>query len=166
MTAMARHALQARLAAAAHQRGSAIVEFALILPLLISILAAIIEFGCAFWYYDALAKATAAAAREMSVSAKASIASLGVPNARKQVVDAVAAAGVPDFASTNVDIACLASDFSDAPCTDGAAPSAVRIRIIDYRISIGQILPLLLGATSSDGATLSPQTTMRYMLQP
>jgi Flp pilus assembly protein TadG len=161
MNDMNRHPLTQRLAA--RQRGSAIVEFALILPLLISILAAIVGFGCAFWYYDALAKATAAAAREMSVSAKASIASLGVPNARKQVVDAVAAAGVPDFASANVDIACLASDFSDAPCTDGVAPGGVRVRVVGYRISIGQIVPFLLGTSSSYGATLSPQTTMRYM---
>lgn len=166
MSDMNRPPLMPGLAIAARQRGSAIVEFALILPLLISILAAIVGFGCAFWYYDALVKATYAAAREMSVSAKTSIASLGVPEARKQVVDAVAAAGVPDFVSANVDIACLASDFSDAPCADGAAPSAVRVRIVGYRISIGQIVPFLFDATSSYGATLSPQTTMRYMLQP
>lgn len=146
------------------QHGGAAVEFALILALLISILAGIFEFGRAFWYYDALTKATRDGARLMSVTDKASIASSGVSAARQAVVDAVASAGVPDFDTPNVAVTCLDAAFNDATCTDGTAPGGVRVQIVGYSMTIGQFIPFLLGGSSSYTADLSPHTTMRYML--
>lgn len=146
-----------------NQYGGAAIEFALILALLLSILAGIFEFGRAFWYYDALTKATRDGARLMSVAEKATIASAGMPAAQQAVVSAVASAGVPDFATENVQVTCLDATFTDATCTDGAAPGGVRVQIIDYTMTIGQFLPFLLGGSSSYTATLSPHTTMRYM---
>lgn len=152
---------------ATRQTGGAVVEFALILALLISMLAGIFEFGRAFWYYDALTKATRDGARAMSISAKATIASQGIPAAKQLVFNAVAGstgAGVPDFVSANIEVTCLDANFADAVCTDGLAPGGVRIRIIDYTLSIGQFIPFLIGASSSYSATLAPHTTMRYMV--
>ncbi|RJG04568.1 TadE/TadG family type IV pilus assembly protein [Noviherbaspirillum sedimenti] len=148
----------------ARQHGAAVIEFALILALLISLLAGIFEFGRAFWYYDALTKATRDGARAMSVSATADIASVGVGLAKKEVADAVTAAGVPDFTEGNVAVTCLNDAFDDAACTDGATPGGVRVQIVGYTMSIGQFIPFLIGASSSYSATLSPHTTMRYML--
>ena len=48
--------------------GVAAVEFALLLFLLLILVAGIVEFGRAFWYYDALAKATRDGARFLSMS--------------------------------------------------------------------------------------------------
>jgi Flp pilus assembly protein TadG len=148
----------------ARQTGSAVVEFALILTLLITLLAGTFEIGRAFWYYDALTKATRDAARLMSVTANATIASTGVANARQAVVDAVTSAGVPDFATANVRVTCLTVTFSDTVCTDNVAPGGVRVEITGYTLKIGQFIPFLLGSSPSYSAVLVPHTTMRYML--
>jgi len=149
---------------APRQHGGAVVEFALILTLLVSLLAGIVEFGRTFWYYDALTKVTRDAARSMSVSAKAGIASQGVPAAQQQVVDAAAGAGVLGLAAANVAVTCLDASFADAACSDGTAPGGVRIQIVGYTLSIGQFIPFLIGARKAYSATLAPHTTMRYML--
>lgn len=145
------------------QHGGAAVEFALILALLISILAGIFEFGRAFWYYDALTKATRDGARLMSVTDKATILTPGVTDAQTLVANAVTDAGVPNFTVDNVEVTCLNDTFDDAVCTDNTAPGGVRVQIIDYSMTIGQFIPFLLGGSSSYTATLSPHTTMRYM---
>jgi Flp pilus assembly protein TadG len=151
----------------AGQHGIAVVEFALILILLISLLAGIFEFGRAFWYYDALTKAARDGARLMSVSDKATISSAGVQAAKDAVVFAVAdpnkGAGVPDFTTANVDVTCLDAAFNPGPaCADGTAPGGVRVQI-NYPMTIGQFIPFLIGASTSYSATLAPHTTMRYM---
>lgn len=145
------------------QHGGAAVEFALILALLIGILAGIFEFGRAFWYYDALTKATRDGARLMSVTDKATILTPGVANAQTLVANAVSDAGVPDFTNANVEVICLNATFDDAVCTNGTAPGGVRVQIVDYSMTIGQFIPFLLGGSSSYTANLSPHTTMRYM---
>lgn len=151
----------------ARQHGAVVVEFALILTLLISLMAGVFEFGRAFWYYDALTKATRDGARLMSVSAKSTIASAGVQAAKDAVAFAVAdpieGAGVPDFTTANVAVTCLNATFDDAACIDGTAPGGVRVQIIDYTMTIGQFIPFLLGASTSYAANLSPHTTMRWM---
>ncbi len=149
------------------QHGGAAVEFALILALLISILAGIFEFGRAFWYYDALTKATRDGARLMSVTHKDSIADPGVGNAQTLVANAVTNAGVPNFTTANVSVTCLDATFTDVPspsCSNGTAPGGVRVQIVGYSMTIGQFIPFLLGGSSSYTANVSPHTTMRYML--
>lgn len=148
------------------QHGGAAVEFALILALLISILAGIFEFGRAFWYYDALTKATRDGARLMSVTDKATLNTAvtgGIALTKTQVVNAVTDAGVPDFTTANVEVTCLDATFADASCANGTAPGGVRVQIVGYSMTIGQFIPFLLGGSSSYTASLSPHTTMRYM---
>ena len=148
----------------ARQHGAVVVEFALILTLLISMVAGIFEFGRAFWYYDALTKATRDGARLMSVSPKATIASAAVGDAKTQVFNAVTDAGVPGFTTANVEVTCLNAAFNAGPaCADGTAPGGVRVQIIGYTMTIGQFIPFLIGASSNYAAELSPHTSMVYM---
>jgi Flp pilus assembly protein TadG len=144
-------------------RGVAVVEFALLLALLITILAGIVEFGRTFWYYDALSKATRNAARLMAVSGKATIASVAVANAKQLVVDAASAAGVASFTTSNVTVTCLDGTLADATCTDGTAPTGVRVQVTGYSIFLGSMVPFLVGASSSYTVTITPATTMPYM---
>ncbi|MDO8775847.1 MAG: pilus assembly protein [Burkholderiaceae bacterium] len=154
----------------ARQQGGVVVEFALILTLLISLIAGIFEFGRAFWYYDALTKATRDGARLMSVTDKATLNTAvtgGIALTKSQVAfavaDTVSGAGVPDFTTDNVEVTCLNATYDDATCTDGTAPGGVRVQIVGYTLTIGQFIPFLLGASSSYTAALSPHTTMRWM---
>jgi Flp pilus assembly protein TadG len=144
------------------QRGAAIVEFALVLTLLITLMAGIFEIGRAFWYYDALTKATRDGARFMAVVPNTSI-ETGVTDAIDQVVNAVSDAGVPGFTDANVSVTCLTSAFGTTACTNGAPPWSVRVQIVGYSMTIGQFIPFLIGVNSNYTANLAPHTTMRYM---
>jgi len=148
---------------AAPCRGGAIIEFALVLALMISIVAGILEFGRAFWYYDALSKATRNAARTLAVSAPATIASVSVAAARTEVSDAAATAGVSSFTTSNVSVVCLDSAFNTATCTDGTSPAAVRVSITGYALFLGSTIPFLVGAERNYTVNLAPGTTMPYM---
>ena len=146
------------------QQGVVVIEFALVITLLISLMAGIFEFGRAFWYYDALTKATRDGARLMSLSVKTTIASQGVQAAKDLVVNDVKNAGVPGFVNGNVSVICLDANFADTSCADNTAPGGIRVQITGYTVNIGQYIPFLLGASSNYTSTLSPHTTMRYML--
>lgn len=156
-----RHYVQSK-----RQRGLAVVEFALVLTLLITLMAGIFEFGRAFWFYDALTKATRDGARLMAVAPKASLTTAvtgGVAKTKTQVANAVTAAGVPSFTTANVSVTCLNATFDDSTCVNGNAPGGVRVEITGYTMTIGQFIPFLIGASSNYSASFTPHTTMRYM---
>jgi len=147
----------------AQQRGVAAVEFAFMLILLLIIVAGIVEFGRAFWYYNALAKATRDGARYMSTVPKDSIyteTQSGSATLQLVVAEANAAALVPAITEGNVTITCLPS-----ACANGTAPTDVSVAITGYDITIGGLIPFFLptGGTTTYTRTLSPYTTMRYM---
>ena len=140
-------------------RGAAIVEFAIVLSLMLLITAGIFEFGRAFQYYDALAKATRDAARYMSAAPKATISSVAVSNAKDLVVTAASAANLsPILTTAEVVVTC-----TPAACADGTAPTDVEVSISGYSINIGGVMPFVSGTTSYTGVPLAPHTTMRYM---
>ena len=148
----------------ARQRGGAAVELALVLIVLLTMMAGIFEFGRVFWYYNALTKATRDGARMMSISPKATIASVAVGNAKTLVVNSVIAANVPAFVAANVAVTCLTAAFADGTCTDGTAPGGVRVQITGYTITIGLFTPFYIpGSNTSITANPSPHTTMVYM---
>lgn len=147
----------------ARQHGGAAVELALILVVLTTMMAGIFEFGRAFWYYEALTKATRDGARMMSISPKATIASVAVGSAKTLVVNSVTAANVPAFAAANVAVTCLTMALTDDTCTDGTAPGGVRVQITGYSITIGQFVPFIIGSNTSFTANPSPHTAMVYM---
>jgi len=146
-----------------HQQGAVLVEFALLLTFLLVLMAGMFEFGRAFWYYEALAKATRDGARSFTVYAKASIKTQGMDAAKTVVVNAATAAGLPNFSASNVTVTCLATNtYSDSTCTDGTAPGGVRVDITGYTMDIGGMMPIVGRAIQT--VTLAPSTTMRYML--
>jgi Flp pilus assembly protein TadG len=147
-------------------RGSALVEFGLVIILLVMIVGAIVEFGRVFWYYDALTKATRDGARLISLAPKETIASSAVGNAQDLAILAAANAGVaPALVRANVAVDCLNATFQIENCVDGSAPVNVRVSIVDFQVTIGGWIPLLLstGASTNWEPTLAPHTTMRYM---
>jgi len=140
-------------------RGAAAVEFAIVLSLMLLITAGIFEFGRAFQYYDALAKATRDGARLMSAAPKATISSVAVSNAQNLVVAAANAANLkPLLTTADVVVTC-----TPAACADGTAPTDVEVSISGYTITIGGVMPFVSGTTSYTGVPLAPHTTMRYM---
>jgi len=145
------------------QRGAAIVEFAIVLSLMLLITAGIFEFGRAFQYYDALAKATRDGARYMSDAPKATISTVAVTNAKNLVVTAANAANLsPNLTAADVVVTC-----TPAACADGTAPTDVEVSITGYSITIGGVMPFVpygAGTSSYAGIALRPHTTMRYML--
>jgi Flp pilus assembly protein TadG len=145
------------------QYGSAIVEFALMLTLMVSMVAGIFAFGRAFWYYDALSKATRNAARGLSVSNPATIATVAVGAAKTAVSSDVVSAGLPSFTTANVSVACLDSTMAVTTCTNGTKPAGVRVAITGYTLLLGAQMPILVGATSTYNVNLAPATTMPYM---
>ncbi|MBB3121359.1 TadE/TadG family type IV pilus assembly protein [Pseudoduganella violacea] len=149
--------------ASRRQQGAAAVEFGIVLTLLMTLLAGTFELGRAFWYFDALTKATRDGARTLSVAPTATISSQGVAAAKAIVVNAAASAGVPSFSSANVTVTCLTSAYADGTCTDGTAPGGVRVEIVSYQVKIGELIPFMIGSASRN-VTLTPRTTMRYML--
>lgn len=145
------------------QRGGAVIELALLLTLLVTIVAGIFEFGRVFWYYDALSKATRNAARTLSVSATASIALTGAAAAKAQVVDAASSAGLPGFTSANVLVKCLNSSMLQSDCVDGSAPYGVRVSITGYTVQMASSIPFVGDDAADYILTLSPAATMPYM---
>jgi Flp pilus assembly protein TadG len=141
------------------QSGVAAVEFALVIVLLLIIVAGVIEFGRAFWYYDALTKATRDGARLLSEVPAESIGS-SVTAAEDLVIDAANASNVPGFDRSHVDVTC-----DGATCTNDTAPANVRVAITGYEVTIGGWIPVFLptGGATSFTRELAPATTMRYM---
>jgi Flp pilus assembly protein TadG len=144
------------------QQGAILIEFALVLTMLLVLMAGMFEIGRAFWYYEALTKATRDAARSFSVASKASIKSQGVKSAKDTVVNAATAAGLPNFNTSYVTVTCLDTSYADSACNDGFAPGGVRVEITGYTIDIGGMIPLIGSAMRT--LLLQPSTTMRYML--
>jgi Flp pilus assembly protein TadG len=145
-----------------HQSGAAVVEFALVLTMLLLLLGGMYDFGKAFWYYDALTKATRDGARVLSTASKATILTAGVPAAKQRVVDAAVAANLPGFNSSYVTVSCLDAAYALSACADGIAPGGVKVEISGYKLNVGDVIPLP-GMPMGD-ITLAPRTIMRYML--
>lgn len=164
----------------AQQRGVAAVEFALVIFILLLAVAGIIEFGRAFWYYNALAKATRDGARFLAVAPitelapRATGSSTNCPpeggTVRNLVFCAVTDANVSDFDITNnVGVQCRYAGGEWTACVPGTQagpfPEYVRVAITNYQITIGGIFPFFLptgDGTTSWVAPLAPHTTMRY----
>jgi Flp pilus assembly protein TadG len=152
------------------QRGVAAVEFGLVLVVLLLIVAGIVELGRAFWYYDALTKATRDGARLLSIVDRATFSTgTHIADARSRVVANSNAANLnPPLTLGQVQVTCLDASFTSMNCASGAnAPANVRIAISGYRINIGGMIPFLPptggGATTFPSIALAPQTTMPFM---
>lgn len=145
-----------------HQHGSAIVEFALVLPILLLLLGGVYGIGRAYAQYETLTKATRDGARLLSISNKATINSAGVAAAKARVAYMAQHGGMPDFSATNVVVTCLAAGtYNDVTCVDGTEPGGVRVETTGWTYDLGSTMPILGEATRT--LQLKASTTMRYM---
>lgn len=148
-----------RPASFSHQGGMAVVEFAVLLIFLLAIVAGCIELGRAFWYFDALTKATRDSARFLS-NAKSSTANVALDAALQQqaktkVVYAATQAWVPNFSSSHVAVSC------EPDCN---APDYVTVHVAAYPMTLGAWVALFpFAGEPALQAELSPYTTMRYL---
>ena len=144
------------------QQGSAIVEFALVLPILLLLLGGIYGIGRAYAQYETLTKATRDGARLLSISNKATINSVGVAAAKARVTYMAQNGGMPDFSDSNVIVTCLdATTYADGSCADGTEPGGVRVETTGLTYDLGSTMPILGEATRT--LSLKASTTMRYM---
>lgn len=142
--------------------GSAAVEFAVVLPLLLFVLAGIVGLGRILWYYDALAKATRDGARVMSMAdlSDAGKRSAALAAAQSRVKLAADAAGLPPVLPANVRVLC------DATACSTAAPASVSVEIIDYSVDLGALFPFVPVGDAGwtiESLSLKPKTTMPYL---
>jgi Flp pilus assembly protein TadG len=144
-------------------RGVAVIEFAIVLPLLVLIVTGLIEYGRLMWNYNALAKASRDAARYLStVDANdlANEASQNNSTANKMVRDAALSAGL-DITGLSIAISC--DDIPNCSTASGTnKPDRVEVAI-GYPFTIGGWVPVF--GTDIRLVTLSPHTTMPYMRQ-
>ncbi|HEX8502841.1 MAG TPA: TadE family protein [Pyrinomonadaceae bacterium] len=150
------------------ERGTQLVELALVLPILMTFFAATAEFGSYFYNYATLAKATRAGARMMTTTTLKDVSGAKLVNKlddariRRLVVygDPNAADGsrpvVPGLKPENVDL------VREGPIQ--TVPDTVTVRIVNYNYR-----PLIhLGGFSKSlkwtSVPLKPATTMRFML--
>lgn len=160
------------------QTGVAAVELAFVIFFLLLLVAGIVEFGRAFWYYDALTKATRDGARYLSTANRMDIASpTFVSDTAQRVADIANTANLrPALATGDVTITCMDSKFDPMACSNVGSPTVpnsdplryVQVAITGYRIDIGGMFPFLPPGSSQGKAYrdvgLEPQTTMRYMM--
>lgn len=140
------------------QRGVAAVEFAFLILLLLLIVAGLVEFGRALWYYDALAKGTRDAARYMSVVPADNLKG-EIPNAQAMVLEAARAARVPALKLNQVNVECSPSNCSKL--------TSVSVSV-SYPLQLGELFPFIWSdgtGTQLQGMslTLSPSTSMPYL---
>lgn len=149
------------------QRGAAAVELGFLLIFLLLIAAGIFGFGRAFWYYNALAKATRDGARAMSVVSKDTLLSVGVPAAQAIVVAEANGANLsPALTTGEVAVSCQNAAFTTVACADDAAPAYVSVQISGYTLDIGGLFPFISPTFTAErylNIPLAPYTTMRYM---
>ncbi len=164
MNARHRNPLAARLKSASlfarllarSERGTQLVELAIVLPLLIMMLGAAAEFGRFFYTYQTLAKATRTGARYLTTE---SAAGTNDPKAENLVVY-----GNPS-GNGNPVVSGLTTDQVQISRTGGTSsfPERVTVKIVGYTYEPLFDLGKLIGKPSlSLRIDVAPSTTMRY----
>ena len=140
------------------ERGTQLVELAIVLPVLLLMFAATAEFGRFFYTYSTLAKATRLGARYLSAKA---VNVKEETTARNLVVYGDPAGGgtplLTGLSTNNVEVTHAGGV--------GALPQTVTVRITSYRYQPLLNLGKLVGNPSLTlSIDVKPSTTMRYLL--
>ena len=145
------------------QRGAVAVEMAILVVVMFLIMAGIVEFSRAFWYYNAIDKASRDAARFMSSVPSVEIldstkTTAAVAKAKELALITANGANVsPTIVAADIDILC------DAAACSGTKPTNVTATVT-LVLNLGSIFPFVSVTNGSYGdVTLAPSTTMRYM---
>ena len=150
------------------ERGTQLVELALVLPILLTFFAATAEFGRYFYSYSTLAKATRAGARYLATTPVKTVGADAGSNAREDVrVKRLVVYGDPNASdSAKPDVPGLSVTNVELTRTGNipAVPDTVTVRIVNYNYT-----PLIDLGNFADrlhwtAVPLKPSTTMRYLL--
>lgn len=115
------------------QRGSAIIEFSLTIPLLVSLFLGVWQFGYAYFVYNELEQAVRAGARYASVRKYNAADVAGYTTAVQKVVvygDPAANAGTSPRLVPNLNLA----DVEVTPTPSTGRPLTVQVKIRSYQI--------------------------------
>jgi Flp pilus assembly protein TadG len=146
-------------------RGAALVEAAVVMPLLVLMLGAAAEFGRFMYYYNTLGKATRAGARYIVTR------EVSGPNAGTNLADTknlvvfgnTAGTGAnvlngANLTTARVEICGITGGVTTCPAA--GIPQSIVVRITGYSYT-----PLFaIGPMQSLGIDIQPSTTMRYMI--
>ena len=160
---------------ARREKGSAVVELAIVFPILLLLFVGAAELGRLFYTYTTLAKATKAGARYLSNSRDFTSSDPDVVTATKLKAQSLVVCGYEDCTGKTAIVSGLstsnpASNVTVTLTTQTEGTSLVRyvtVQITGYTYSRG--IFTLDGVTGASGSTsvykvLDPKTQMRYML--
>ena len=138
-------------------QGAVAVEMAIVLPILITLLTALVFFARVFWYYNVIQKAAQDTTRFLSTATQVEMRTTGAPMA--SVARSIAEAETAVLASAAeelvIDVQC-----NFASC-GFAVPSTVRV-VIKMRMRDDIFGAMTAAFYGVDGLVLSADVTMRY----
>jgi Flp pilus assembly protein TadG len=148
--------------------GNAMIELAVVLPVLLLLFVGAAEVGRMFYTYTTLAKATKLGARYLSTSKQASSAVAADRTAATTAAQNLVVCGFTDCTGqTAIAPGLTTAKVAVTLPTTGANASYVRVQIQNYPFTTGAFnLALRLGVTNAtiyNATSLTPGTTMRYM---
>ena len=150
--------------------GNAMIELAVVLPVLVILFVGAAEIGRMFYSYTTLAKATKVGARYLSTdSARRAIdGDVNIRNAISNETKNLVVCGFIDCTGhTPILPGLAAANVSVTLPVAGASPGFVRVQITGYTFRAGTFNLAartgLVAATIYNATSLTPGTTMRYM---
>lgn len=146
------------------QRGAAAVELALMLPLLVTLCAFIVEFGRVYWTQNVLQNAAEEGARALSL-APANALGQRMPGIEAQLLQDIRSGGVFGIQSSNIALLCLDAAFNPfaappAYCVPGSSVAVdaslgyVQAIITLPLANLGSWMPFYFPAVGTTGATV------------
>lgn len=139
------------------EKGSAAVEMAIVLPILVLLLTTLVFFARVFWYYSVMQKAAQDTTRFLSTATQVEMRATGAPMAAvaRSIAEAETAVLRPVADDFAIDVQC-----NFASC-GFAVPVTVRT-VIQMRMSDKIFGPITSAFYGSDGLVLTADVTMRY----
>jgi Flp pilus assembly protein TadG len=124
--------MKQRLAKLRGERGQAMVEFALVLPILLTVVWGCIEFGRAYWTYQQLSAAVSEGARTAAVSRSVAFPSTTVTTAVRNAA--------PNLTASNLTVTTTSTPWTpgQSVTVTGTYPESIKIlgiTLFDQRIS-------------------------------
>ncbi len=139
-------------------RGTQLVELAIVLPIFLMLLAATAEFGNYFYTYVTLTRATRVAARHLSARA--------FTDTEKTVAKNLAVCGSTSSCPSGSAIltGLTTSNVQITNTGNNTLPTTVTVQIINYTYTPVFDLSRFVGGATWSNVAAAPSTTMRYML--
>jgi Flp pilus assembly protein TadG len=142
------------------ERGTQLVELAIVVPIFVLLLAAVAEFGLYFYTYTTLNKATRVGARYLTGRVYTDV-------EKAKARNLVLCGSINTCASGSEVISGLTTSNIEITSTGDSStiPETITVRIIDYNYQSLFDLGELTGGAPWQIIPVSPSITMRYMLE-